>query len=399
MGGMLLPGCIFACSVTPIFDPNAPLLHRWRGVLAGPLVAVVTMISALIATSVAGVPLRDPDGVAGGRFVWALMVVAMLMGLDMVIQAGRRSGQIRLSRAAIRHVQRERWTWQRAVAVFSALISFYITYLAYRNLKSVVPLLRPGELFDRQLADIDRSIFGGNDPAALLHDLIGTGLSTEVLSIVYMLFFAFIPLSLAFALVFSPNLQGGLFYVTAQSLNWVLGAASYFLLPSLGPIYVDPPAFGNLAYTEVGRLQEILLSQRFEFLNEPAATGGAQSIAAFASLHVSILFTGVLVAHLLGLARGVKIAVWAMFLLTTVATIHLGWHYVLDDIGGLVIAITAVAVARALTGFDLAAARGRMTAPSPSSLRAPRPATAQPATAQSATAQPAAAQPASPTPV
>ena len=367
--------------------------------LAGPLIAVVTLISALIATSAAGVPLRDPDGVAGGRFVWALTVVAMLVGLDIVIQAGRRSGQIRPSRAAIRHIQRERWTLQRAVAVFSALISFYITYLAYRNLKSVVPLLRPGELFDRQLADIDRSIFGGNDPAALLHDLLGTGLSSQVLSIVYMLFFLFIPLSLALALVFSPNLQVGLFYVTAQSLNWVLGAASYFLLPSLGPIYVDPPAFGNLAATEVGRLQEILLSQRFEFLNEPAATGGAQSIAAFASLHVSILFTGVLAAHLLGLARSVKIGVWALFILTTVATIYLGWHYVLDDVAGLVIAVTAVAVARALTGFDLAAARGRMKAPVRAPLQAPKPATAHPATAQSATAQPATPQPATPSPV
>ena len=139
----MLPSCIFSCLVTPISHPDGTLLRRWRGVLAGPLVAAVTMISALIATSVAGVPLRDPDGVAGGRFVWALMVVAMLMGLDMVIQAGRRSGQIRLSRAAIRHVQRERWTWQRAVAVFSALISFYITYLAYRNLKSCLLYTSP----------------------------------------------------------------------------------------------------------------------------------------------------------------------------------------------------------------------------------------------------------------
>jgi hypothetical protein len=42
------------------------------------------------------------------------------------------------------------------VAVASALVSFYVTYLAYRNLKSILPLLRPGELFDRQLADADR---------------------------------------------------------------------------------------------------------------------------------------------------------------------------------------------------------------------------------------------------
>jgi hypothetical protein len=358
-------------------------------VLAGPLVAVVTLISALIATRAAGVPLRDPDGVAGGRFVWALCVVAMLIGLDMVIQAGRRSGQIRPSRAALRHVKRERWTLPRVVTVFSALISFYLTYLAYRNLKSVVPLLRPGDLYDRQLADIDRSMFGGNDPAALLHDLLGTGLSTQVLSYVYMLFFAFIPLSLALALVFSPNLRGGLFYVTAQSLNWVLGAVSYFLLPSLGPVYVDPAAFGNLAYTEVGHLQGTLLSQRLEFLYEPAASGGAQSIAAFASLHVSILFTGVLAAHLLGLARGVKIAAWVMLVLTTVATIHLGWHYVLDDVAGLVIGVAAVAVARALTGFELGAARSRMKAPIRLPLQAPKPATATPATAKPASPQPA----------
>ena len=39
------------------------------------------------------------------------------------------------------------------ITVGTALVSFYATYFAYRNLKSVVPLLRPDELFDRQLAD------------------------------------------------------------------------------------------------------------------------------------------------------------------------------------------------------------------------------------------------------
>lgn len=371
--------------MTTTTAPDDPKLHRWRSVLAGPAVAVFTFASALIATQAAGVPLRDPDGVAGGRFVWALIVVGMLVGLDLLIQAGRRAGQIRPTRAALAHVRRERWTLLRAVAVFSALISFYITYLAYRNLKSVVPLLRPGELFDNQLAEIDRSLFGGTDAAALLHSLLGTGIFTQVFSIVYMLFFAFIPLSLALALVFSPNLQGGLFYVTAQSINWVLGAASYFLLPSLGPVYADPPAFGSLPYTEVTHLQTVLLSQRFEFLNEPAATGGAQSIAAFASLHVSILFTGVLAAHLLGLARSMKIVVWILFVLTSFATIYLGWHYVLDDVAGLVIAVTSIAVARALTGYDLSLARSRMRAPTASPVQAPSLAPArQPSTASPA---------------
>jgi hypothetical protein len=284
----------------------------------------------------------------------------VLVGLDVAVRAGRRAGTRRPSRAAMRAVWRERWTLRRRVAVGSALVSFYVSYLAYRNLKSVVPVLRPGELFDRQLAELDRSLFGGADPAALVHALLGTGVATHVLSAAYMLFFVFIPGTLAFALVFSANLEAGLFYVTAQSINWLLGAASYFVLPSLGPVYADPAAFANLASSGVTDLQDLLLDQRIEFLRDPAA-GTAQSIAAFASLHVSVFFTGALAAHMLGLNRSVRIAAWVLLGLTIASTIHLGWHYVLDDVAGIGLGAMAIALARALTGFDLRAARRRST--------------------------------------
>ncbi|MDP9293125.1 MAG: inositol phosphorylceramide synthase, partial [Actinomycetota bacterium] len=184
--------------------------------VAGPLVAVVSLLTALLTTHAAGVPLRDPDHVAGRRLMLAFFFVAVLIALDVVVRAAHRSGRLWPSWAALERVRRERWTLGRGVAVVSALLSFYVSYLAYRNLKSVVPLLRPGELFDRQLAELDRGLFGGNDPAELLHALLGTGLPTHVLSTVYMLFFIFIPASLALALVFSRDLQAGLFYATAQ---------------------------------------------------------------------------------------------------------------------------------------------------------------------------------------
>jgi hypothetical protein len=188
--------------------------HR-RMVIAGPVVAIVSVLVALLTTDAAGLPLRDPDHVAGRRLVLVLCLVAVLIGLDVLVRAGSRSGALRPSRAAIESVRRERWTLPRGVAVGSALISFYATYLAYRNLKSVVPLIRPGDLFDRQLAEFDRSLFGGHDPATLLHELLGTGVQAHLMSGAYMLFFAFIPGTLAFALVFARNLQPGLFYVTA----------------------------------------------------------------------------------------------------------------------------------------------------------------------------------------
>ena len=168
-------------------------------------------------------------------------------------------------------------------------------------------------------------------------------------------------MTLAAALVFSPNLQAGLFYASAQSLNWLLGAASYFLLPSLGPIYTDPGVFANLPVSDASKLQELLLDQRIDFLRDPAI-GTAQSIAAFASLHVSIFFTGALAAHILGLGRSVRITAWVLVALTTTSTIYLGWHYVVDDIGGVILAVMAVGLARALTGFDARTPRRLSTA-------------------------------------
>src|SRR4051794_3863918 len=264
--------------------------RRRRMVVAGPLVAVLSMVVAVLVTNAAGLPVRDPDHVAGKRLLALPALGGLLAPLAVRARPARRSGRRLPSRAAMARVRRERWTLARGLAVAAALVSFYASYLAYRNLKSVVPLLRP-ELFDRQLVELDRVLFGGNDPAAVLHALLGTGWATQFFSGAYLLFFIFIPGTLAFALVFTPDLQAGLFYATAQSLNWLLGAASYFLLPSLGPVYAEPSLFSQLPASGVTDLQSFLIEQRAHFLADPSAVA-AQSIGAFASLHVSIFFTG-----------------------------------------------------------------------------------------------------------
>ena len=318
--------------------------------------AIATMLAALIATNAVGLPLRDPDHVAALYLALVGFGVVVLVGLDIVLRAGRQSGRFPPSRAAMRRIRRERWTLGRGMAVASAVVGFYVTYLAYRNLKSVVPLLRPGDLFDRQLADLDRALFGGNDPAALLHTLLGVGLPTHVLSSAYVAFIVFLPLTIGLALVYSRDVHAGLFYTTAQSINWGLGAASYFLLPSLGPVYVEPAAFAVLPTSEVTHLQSVLLDQRAEFLYDPS-TGTPQSIAAFASLHISMSFTAAVAAHLLGLGARMRIGLWIWFAVTVAGTIYLGWHYVVDDVAGVVLGAMALALARALTGIDLRNAR------------------------------------------
>lgn len=329
---------------------------RLRPLLACPIVAAVGLIAGLVLTHRAGVSFRDPDNGTARYLVEVGALVLLLVGLDIAVRASLRSPGRRPSRASMRAVRRERWTAHRAGAVATALVSFYLTYMAYRNLKGVVPLLRPGDLFDRQLADVDRSLFLGHDPAVLLHHLLGTGVSTQVLSTVYAAFIVFLPLSLGLALVFSERLQVTLFYATTLSINWLIGAASYFLLPSLGPVYADRPTFASLPHSEVTRLQQMLLDQRIGFLRNPA-TGTPQSIAAFASLHIAMSSTALFAAYALRLRRRVKVVLWAWVVLTFIATIYLGWHYVVDDLAGLVIALAALLLARALTGFDPRSAR------------------------------------------
>lgn len=339
-----------------------------RSVLAGPLVAAVTGIAAVLAAGAAGLPLRDPDHVVGSRLLLVVALAAALVVIDIVVRAAIASrgpakrkpqgpgsaGRARIcipSRTAMAKVRRQRWTRGRLLIVGSAVLSFYVTYLAYRNLKSFVPVLRPTDLFDSQLAEADRALFGGNDPAEIMHDLLGTGIATDVLSTVYVTFLLFVPISLALALVFSRDLGRGLFFATAMSINWALGAASYYLLPALGPIYAGSRAFADLPTTAASDLQQALLDDRLSFVRDPAAAGAAQGIAAFASLHVSIVFTAALAAHVIGLRRSVRIAIWILLAFTVASTIHLGWHYVIDDIAGLFLGAAAMTLALGLTGY------------------------------------------------
>jgi membrane-associated phospholipid phosphatase len=330
--------------------PRGPA--RWRAAAAGPFVALLMVIAATIAVNDQGLPLRDPDHVAALYLGLVGLAVVAFVGLDVLWRAGARPGRPLPPKAELVRVRRERWTPLRAVAAGGALVGFYLSYMAYRNVKSIVPLVRPDHLFDRELADWDRALFFGSDPAEVLHSALGTGITPHVLSTFYVAFIVFLPLTIGVSLVFSRDLRSGLFYTCAQSLNWVLGAISYFVLPSMGPVYAFRGDFAGLPYTEVTRLQGVLLDQRIAFLQDPA-TATPQSIAAFASLHVSMSFTAALAAHLVGADRRLKIALWVWFVVTLTGTVYLGWHYVLDDLAGMALGTAALGIARLLTGIDL----------------------------------------------
>ena len=312
-------------------------------------VALTTGAVALVCALVLGLPIRDPDGFLGPTYVRLPLIASLMLAVDVVPRALYRARSLRGVPASALAVLRERWPWRRLRPPLIGLGAFYLTYVSYRNLKHYLPLLRP-ELVDRELLELDERMAGGTAPAQILHDLLGTGATAHVLSWVYLAFLIFVPASLGLALVAAGRSREGSWYVTALCLNWSLGTLSYYLLPSMGPVYAQPSLFWGLPETGTAALQENLLVSRWFVLADPQGTERIQSIAAFASLHVSIVFTAALIAHLVLRSLVIRAVMWVFFALTTTATIYFGWHYIVDDIAGLAIGGLSVLLAGWGTG-------------------------------------------------
>jgi hypothetical protein len=233
--------------------------------------------------------------------------------------------------------------------VLIAVASFYTTYVAYRNLKSFLPFVRTGS-DDDQLAAIDRMLTLGHNPGTLLHEVLGTGVSAHVLSAVYVAFLVFVPISVAASLIWSRNLNHGLWYVTALCIDWALGVASYYAIPASGPFFALPWDFAQLPATDASALQESLVRSREIVLLDPHATSRVSGIAAFASLHVACIFTAALTVQLTRPHVLWRRVMWVYFALTVLSTIYFGWHYLADDIAGLFIGGAAVMTSGWATG-------------------------------------------------
>lgn len=326
-----------------------------RPLAFGATIAVCMAVIAVAAGLLLGLPLRDPDSMVGPGYVRLPAFLVVVFAGDVVVRGVRRAGTSGSLLGSFRTVVRERWTPSRLAYAMAGLLVFYVCYVANRSFKSYAPFLGD-KLWDEPLARADAVLLGGADVPGLLHDVLGTGIAAHVLSVVYLLYLAFIPTTLALALVWKGDPGLGMSYVNALCVNWLLGSACYLLLPSLGPVYTDPTAYNDLAPTGVTALQRLLWDDRTAVLADP--TGPVMyGIGAFASLHVSILFTAALFAHRVGLGRRVRVVAWVWFALTTVATVYFGWHYVLDDVAGLAIGWVAVEAALRTSSITSSVAR------------------------------------------
>lgn len=321
---------------------------------AAAVVAVVMALAAALVAWTHHLPLRDPDGASLPTWFRLPTIVGSAVVLDVLarwVLLRRRAAPG--ARPSLRTVAVERWDREQLGFTAAGLVTWYVAYVAFRNLKSFVPFVTD-RLDDPELARLDRFLWLGHDPAVVLHDVLGTQVVNWVAAAVYLIWIGMVPASLAIALVWTRRSTAGAWYVTAISIDWMLGAAIYYAVPSLGPTYAHPEWFAELPHTPNTSVRDVLLSDRVEVLAGPWDTHAVQTIAAFASLHVAVMVTICLMVEVVRLPRVVRVAAWVFLGLTMLATVYLGWHYFVDVLAGIVVGAAAFALAAIATGNPIA---------------------------------------------
>jgi len=328
--------------VRPTRRAKPPADHTSLRWVAGVWVLVLAfaLVTAVWSEHV-GVPLRDPNGqMFSRRLTSALELFVLLVLVDALVRTLWTTRSLAGAYATLRR----RWPWQRIALAVSGLVAYHIVYVCYRNLKSWDAFNTPR---DEDLLRFERWLFLGHSPAHLLHQLIGHDTTAYVLMLVYRSFTYLVPWSVVGALVFTERIRDGYVFLTSAMWVWILGVGSYYLIPSLGPFASEPQDFTSLPISAITHTQTGYLSQRAHLLEQPWAPDAFASISAFASLHVAFSCLILLMLR----AHGRYLLAWLMtayVAATMVATIYFGWHFVVDDVAGVLIAMLAVVLGRAM---------------------------------------------------
>lgn len=168
---------------------------------------------------------------------------------------------------------------------------------------------------------------------------------------VYFLFFHHIAL-VALFLFARADRQEEVRYFLSLSLCYLIGVLSYFLLPTLGPAFYDPDQFSYIrkAVTFTPMIQGLL--QRS---TQSVASGQLQSIDTYAfiagmpSLHMAHETVMLFFSRKSSVMFVLSLIFW---ILSLVAVLVLGWHYLFEALAGVIFALVVVSIALLAAGPD-----------------------------------------------
>lgn len=350
-------------------DRSIPLVGRlWRAYL--PLALVWALYHALALTVLDRVTtpidydiLNFLPGFLPALPFFGIGVVFFVYFRLFVFHGGERAGaRLRLWLTAT--------PWAEVIALRFLPGMFYVFLIqrVYISLKASIPAIVPYS-WDLTFAAWDRALLFGHDAWEVTHALLPSPYAAQVVDELYMLW-----IYVLFAGVFVAALQPlgdrrRMAYFLATGLCWaVAGSLMAIVFSSAGPVYVER-LFGDPVYAGLtDRLARIdrthpvaaLVTMDKLWQGYSGAAGvTAMGISAFPSMHLCMAALNTVYAFRFGRAWG-----WAMVVFTAamlVGSVHLGWHYLVDGLAGIPLALVFWAISWRLAGAWERVTRRRAT--------------------------------------
>jgi hypothetical protein len=342
------------------------LARIWRSISSGVWAHLPIIIVFAIFFLASKVFLDSDDhriGYSAGPWVkifWGTLPVFVvgggIIGLIWIVLTPSRDRPVR---GALRWLTSRNWLEIVLLRVPFAFLLMSVVAHVYLNFKVNIPNFAPYS-WDHTFAEIDRLLFLGNDPWVISHRIFSGLDATIFLDNIYLLWFIVLHLCMFSVAVLPMQNQTRLTFILAYGLNGIIGGTFLaIIMPAAGPVYMEQitgdPMFAPLMellyqysdLTEVKALgvQELL---REGYTNPDVDPLG---ISAFPSVHVELAAT----FAFLGFAASRAIG-WTLVLYTAatlIGSVHLGWHYAIDGIAGIALAIVVWRLSSRVTSWWL----------------------------------------------
>ncbi len=236
-----------------------------------------------------------------------------------------------------------RWseTWKRYVMQYLHRASLFqdlrllhvicVMFVVFIHLKNAIRTINP-ILYDQLLLSQEKFLFSGDLSFRVLYSIFGS-MTASFFSSCYMAFYPYVAL-LIYLIILNRNEAQKNRFVTSFVLLWFVGILMVYLFPTLGPCFYQPFVYADLPHTEVTTIQQQLWNQK---LSIDSGQGGVYLISGFPSLHLAVVILGSV--YLSKIHPFLGACSWIFSLLTVISTLYFGWHYVIDDLGSVILVL------------------------------------------------------------
>lgn len=314
--------------------------REWLIAMAAVTVVQFVCWFALWRTGVARAPLIGLYDIVALTGLGVALIVFVLHYLFAIHREGEESPAKRMARD---------FDARRAIAVAIATVLAPITAGAFSAMKAAIPLVVPFYL-DGPLTGFEQTIFG-TDAWRISHALLWW--ATPLIDTFYLSWLPVMLLAFNFVLLSRPSPVKTRAMI-AYLLMWpVVGTVGSYLLSSAGPIFHDALLGGHSGLLDAlqreGAKGTLMAYDHLwtSYANRFATLGGG--ISAMPSMHIGMACW--LALSFRSYFPKQQWIGWTYMGCIWLSSIHLGWHYATDGVGGVIGALLVWRAAGAIAGL------------------------------------------------